>query len=88
VSLPVGSAQAAASLRSAIAVMFQLDPARIEIRASGDVVDTKPLLCIEVRVDGELAGEDVQEFVTGLLSAARKLAEMADDAEAARNGDR
>jgi hypothetical protein len=75
-SLPVGSAQAALALRSAVAVMFQLDPERIEIVTSGAARGTTPVLCIEVHVDGALASGEVQEFVTGLLSAARELAEM------------
>lgn len=75
-TLPAGSAQAALALRSAIAVMFQLDPARVEIRTSGSAIGVTPVLVLEVHVDGALAGEDVQAFVTGLLTAARTLAEI------------
>jgi hypothetical protein len=76
VSLIIDTAQAVASLRSAIAVMFQLDPERVEIRTSGSAIGVTPVLVLEVHVDGALAGEDVEAFVTGLLTAARTLAEM------------
>jgi hypothetical protein len=76
VSLILDAAPAVDSLRTAIAVMFQLDPARVEVRTSGDVRGVTPVLCIEVHVDGALASGEVQAFVTGLLSAARRLAEM------------
>jgi hypothetical protein len=75
-SVIVDTAPVMASLRSAIAVMFQLDPGGIEIVTTGGARGTTPLLGVEVRIDGAAPSSEVRDFINGIFAAAHVLADM------------